>query len=121
MTAMLVELGLSQKVVALCHATDDVIFAAQALRAARLARSFTIVGELLRLDRAVALWESRLAECQLDSDTNGFDRSERWEGGESYSNAQSHQPACERRASLEASEDGNEAPPAQCRRPVRQP
>jgi len=83
MMASLRELGLSPRVVALCEATDAVVLAAQSLRSARQANSYTFMADLRRLCDAVAAWELALAVAQLDSDTNGFDRSQRWEGGDS--------------------------------------
>lgn len=83
MIASLRELGLSLAVVALCEATDAVVLAAQSLRSARRANSYTVMTDLRRLDDAVAVWEAALAAAQLDSDVNGFDRSQRWEGGDS--------------------------------------
>jgi hypothetical protein len=79
----------SQSYIRLCDAIDEVLFAAQALRAAQYPPQFRVVTALHRLDAAVAAWEAAMVECHLDSDTNGFDRSQRWEGGE-HSNEQSN-------------------------------
>lgn len=106
MIAALRELGLSPSYVRLCESVDGVLYAAQALRSAQFPPQFRIVGELHRLNAAVATWEAALAECQLDSDTNGFDRSQRWEGGDSFE--QSSQQPLERRCRVPATPRGKE-------------
>jgi hypothetical protein len=73
----------SQSYIRLCDAIDEVLFAAQALRAAQYPPQFRVVTALHRLDAAVTAWEAAMVECKLDSDTNGFDRSQRCNGGDS--------------------------------------
>ncbi len=92
----------------LCDAVDEVLYAAQALRSAQHPPQFKVVPQLHRLNAAVAAWEVAVVECELDSDVNGFDRSQRWEGGESHSIKQSHQQPLERRAGPSSASSGGE-------------
>jgi hypothetical protein len=118
--ALMLEHGLPEGLAKLVGLTDEVIVAAEWVCNSYRARGGYTVPlsvNLRSLDDALRRWNDHLAALRLNSDTNGFDRSQRWEGGE-HSNEQSNrgpQTHAERWACRPSTGDGqpkDEAEPA---------
>jgi hypothetical protein len=84
--ALMLEHGLPEGLAKLVGLTDEVIVAAEWVCNSYRARGGYTVPlsvNLRSLDDALRRWNDHLASLRLNSDTNGFDRSQRCNGGDS--------------------------------------
>jgi hypothetical protein len=90
--ALMLEHGLPEELARLVGLTDEIMVAAEWVCNSYRARNGYTVPlsvNLRSLDDALCRWNGHVAALRLNSDVNGFDRSQRWEGGE-HSNEQSN-------------------------------
>ena len=114
--AQLYDLALPPGVARLVLLTDEVMAAAECVcKSYRAAGGYTVPLSinLRRLDGAVREWQQCISALSLDSDVNGFDRSERYSNGQSETVSSSGDDA----RSQAREERRAEATPAEERKP----